>query len=129
LGVEAGKRVLIPAGVFTAGEKHTFEHANRVYPIYFDYPYEKWDDITIELPPGWQVGSVPPGQEKDGHVVSYTLKVEGGKGALHLTRKLRVDCLIVETKYYPALRNFFQSVRNGDEEQIVLQPESATASN
>jgi len=125
----AGKRVLIPAGVFTAGEKHTFEHANRVYPIYFDYPYEKWDDITIELPPGWQVGSVPPGQEKDGHVVSYTLKVEGGKGALHLTRKLRVDCLILETKYYPALRNFFQSVRNGDEEQIVLQPESATASN
>src|SRR5260370_941038 len=48
----AGKRVLIPAGVFTAGEKHTFEHANRVYPIYFEYPYEKWDDITIELPAG-----------------------------------------------------------------------------
>ncbi len=125
----AGKRVLIPAGVFTAGEKHIFEHANRVYPIYFEYPYEKWDDITIELPLGWQVGSVPPVQEKDGHVVSYTLKVEGGKGALHLTRKLRVDCLLLETKYYPALRNFFQSVRNGDEEQIVLQPGSATASN
>ncbi len=125
----AGKRVLIPAGVFTAGEKHTFEHANRVYPIYFEYPYEKWDDITIELPAGWQVGSVPLGQEKDEHVVSYSLKVEGGKEALHLTRKVRVDFLMLETKYYPALRNFFQSVRNGDEEQIVLQPESATASN
>jgi len=125
----AGKRVLIPAGVFTAGEKHTFEHANRVYAIYFEYPYEKWDDITIELPAGWQVGSVPPEQEKDEHVVSYSLTVEGGKEALHLTRKLRVNFLILETKYYPALRNFFQSVRNGDEEQIVLQPESATASN
>ncbi len=39
----AGKRVLIPAGVFTAGEKHTFEHTNRVHPIYFEYPYEKWE--------------------------------------------------------------------------------------
>jgi len=53
----------------------------------------------------------------------------GHAAALHLTRKLRVNFLILETKYYPALRNFFQSVRNGDEEQIVLQPESATASN
>ena len=30
----AGKRALIPAGVFTAGEKHTFEHTERVNPIY-----------------------------------------------------------------------------------------------
>ena len=32
---------MIPAAVFTAVEKHIFEHANRVYPIYFEYPYEK----------------------------------------------------------------------------------------
>src|SRR5205807_2181439 len=59
----AGKRAMIPAGVFTASEKHIFEHANRVFAIYFEYPYEKVDDITIELPPGWHVSSVPPGQD------------------------------------------------------------------
>jgi hypothetical protein len=125
----AGKRVLIPAGVFTAVEKHIFEHANRVHPIYFEYPYEKWDDVTIELPPGWQVSSVPPGQDKDSHVVAYSLKVESGKGTVHLTRKLKVDFLILEAKYYPPLRDFFQIVRTGDEEQIVLQPGAASASN
>jgi hypothetical protein len=35
----------------------------------------------------------------------------------------------LEQKYYPALRNFFQVVRSGDEEQIVLQTEAASASN
>ncbi len=125
----AGKRVLIPAAVFTAGEKHTFEHASRVYPIYFEYPYEKWDDVTIELPAGWQVGSVPPGQEKDEHVVSYSLNLEGGKDELHLTRKLRVDFLLLDLKYYSALRNFFQSVRTGDEQQIVLQTGPAAGEN
>jgi hypothetical protein len=35
----------------------------------------------------------------------------------------------LEAKYYPALRNFFQAVRTGDEEQIVLQPGTASASN
>jgi hypothetical protein len=125
----AGKRALIPAGVFTAPEKRIFEHANRIHPIYFEYPYEKSDDVTIELPAGWQVGSVPPAQQQDKGLVAYTLKVENGKDALHLTRKLRVDVLLLEQKYYTALRTFFQAVRTADEEQIVLQPGAATASN
>jgi hypothetical protein len=125
----AGKRFLIPAGVFTASEKLIFEHANRVHPIYFEYPYEKVDDITIELPPGWQVGSVPPAEDQDKGLVGYSLKVENGKNVLQLTRKLKVDFLILEQKYYPALRLFFQAVRTADEQQIVLQPGTATASN
>jgi hypothetical protein len=125
----AGKRVLVPAGVFTAVEKHIFEHANRVHPIYFEYPYEKLDDVSIELPPGMQVDSLPPAQDQQKGVVGYTLTVENGKDTLHLTRKLKVNFLMLEAKYYPALRNFFQQVRTADEEQIVLQPGAATASN
>jgi hypothetical protein len=125
----AGKRVVLAAGVFTGVEKHIFEHTNRVHPIYFEYPYEKEDDVTIELPPGWQVSSVPPPQTKDAHVVVYNIKVENGKDTLHLTRKLTVDFLMLDAKYYGALRSFFEVVRTGDEEQIVLQPGVASASN
>jgi hypothetical protein len=125
----AGKKVMIPAAIFTAGEKGLFEHANRVHPIYFEYPHEKSDDITVELPPGWQVSSVPTPQNKDGHVVAFTLKVEQLPGALRLTRKLSIDVLLLEQKYYTALRNFFQVVRTGDGEQIVVQPGEIHASN
>ncbi len=125
----AGRRAVIPAAIFTAVEKRTFEHANRVHPIYFEYPYQKVDDITIELPAGWQVSSVPPGEDKDAHVVGYTLKVEGTKNTLHLTRMFKVDFMILDPKYYPALRSFFELVRTRDDEQIVLQPGAATASN
>ncbi len=125
----AGKRVLVPAGVFTEVEKHLFEHADRVHPIYFEYPYQKVDDVTIELPSGWQVSSVPAEQKKDKGVVGYSLKVEGAKDTLHLTRQLKVDFMILDTKYYAALRAFFQGVRSADEQQIVLQPGRATASN
>ncbi len=125
----AGKRVLIPAAVFTAAEKHVFEHAERVHPIYFEYPHEKLDDVTIALPPGWQVNSAPPVQDLDKGGVAYGLKVETDKDTVHLTRKLKVDFMTLEQKYYPSLRGFFQFVRTGDEEQIVLQPGAATASN
>jgi hypothetical protein len=40
-----------------------------------------------------------------------------------------MDMLMLEQKYYPALRNFFQVVRTTDEEQILLQPGGTTASN
>lgn len=125
----AGHRALVPVGLFSATEQRVFDHASRVHPIYFEFPFEKHDDITIELPAGWQVSSLPAAQKQDGHVVVYSLQVENSRNTLHLTRNLSVDFLLLDSKYYPALRNFFQVVRTSDEEQIVLQPGTASASN
>jgi hypothetical protein len=125
----AGRRAMLPVGFFSAHEKHIFEHANRVFPIYFEYPYEKMDDVTIELPAGWRVNSAPPQQAQPGKVVSYELKVENSNNTIHVTRKLDVDILMLESKYYPALRNFFQAVKTGDEQQILLQPAEVSSNN
>jgi Domain of Unknown Function with PDB structure (DUF3857) len=125
----AGHRALMPTGIFSAAEKGMFEHANRIHPVYFAFPFERVDDVTIDLPAGWQVQSLPKPQNEDGHVMAYESNVEKGTGSLHLSRKLWVDILMLQPNYYPALRNFFQAVRSGDEEQIVLQPGTATASN
>lgn len=125
----AGRRAMLPVGIFSAPEKHVFEHAQRVHPIYFEYPFEKWDDVTVTLPVGWQVSSLPPAKTQDAHVVLYELKADNDKSTIHVSRKLKVDLLLLEPKYYPALRSFFQVVRSGDDEQIVLQPVGASASN
>jgi hypothetical protein len=125
----AGRRALLPTGLFSASEKRLFEHEQRVHPIYFEYPFQQEDDVTISLPTGWQVSSLPAPQNQDGRVVLYSLKAENDKGTVRFTRKLNMDLIILDQKYYPALRNFFQVVRTGDDEQIVLQPGGATASN
>src|SRR6266403_3401375 len=125
----AGRRALLPVGLFSASEKQLFDHTNRVHPVYFHYPFEKADDVTIQLPLTWQVSSLPKELTKDGKIVLYVRRVEGDKGTLHLTRVLRSDLLMIDAKNYPALRNFYQIVRTGDEEQIILQPVGAQASN
>jgi len=124
----AGRRALLSVGLFSATEKRLFDHANRVHPIYFEFPFQKLDDVTVELPLGWLVTSTPPVQNQDQHVIVYTLKVDHDAGALHWRRTLSVDVLLMDTKYYTALRSFFQVVRTGDEAQIVLQPATATTS-
>jgi hypothetical protein len=125
----AGRRALLPVGIFSATEKNVFDHTERVHPIYFEFPSQKIDDVSITLPLGWQVSSLPSAQDKDAKVVRYIMKAENDKSTVHLNRVLNLDLLLLEAKYYPALRNFFQVVRTGDEEQVVLQPIGARASN
>jgi hypothetical protein len=125
----AGKRALVPMGLFSATEKHVFEHANRVHPIYFEYPFEKIDEVAIDLPLAWKVSSLPAPQNQDAKAVLYLMKAEDDKGTLHVTRRLRVDLVMVDPKSYPVLRSFFQVVRSGDDQQVVLQPGTAAVSN
>jgi hypothetical protein len=124
----AGRRVLVPVGLFGGSEKHLFEHAVRVHPIYMEFPYQKTDDITLEVPLEWQISSVPPAQDHSGRVVNYITKVENQNGKLHLTRTLDVSFVLLDQKYYTALRSVFQQLRASDEQQVVLQTSKATAS-
>ncbi len=125
----AGRRAILPVGLFSAAEKHVFEHADRVYPICFRFPFKTVDDVTVDLPLGWQVGSLPKDQDQNAKAVEYILKTENKNGTLHLTRVLRNDLILLQKDKYPVLRSFFQVVRSGDEQQVVLQPGAAAARN
>ena len=125
----AGKRALLQVGLFSNSEKHIFEHSDRVHPIYFTFPFRKVDDITIDLPLDWKVSNLPAPQKSDGHVISYSLNVQNNNGTLHLQRQIDMNIILMEAKYYLPLRSFFQTVRSGDDQQIVLLPGSSAAQN
>jgi len=124
----AGRKVLLPASLFSANEKHMFEHADRVNAICFQFPFKKIDDITIELPLGWKVGTLPTPVDQDAQAAEYKLKVEDQKGVVHIRREIRSDVMYVPKESYPILRTFYQVVRTQDDQQIILQPGGALAS-
>ncbi len=123
----AGRKVLLPASLFSANEKHMFEHSDRVYPIYFEYPVKTLDDITIDLPLGWKTTTLPKPVDQDAKAAEYKLSVEDQKGDLHIRREVRLDLTLVPKESYPALRGFFQVVRTQDDQQIMLMPGGASA--
>ena len=125
----AGRRALFPVGIFGAPEKHVFEYSNRVHPIYFEFLSQKADDITVEIPSGWQISGVPQPQNHDLRVVGYAVAAENAKGALHLTRKLEINTISIDQKYYSPLRSFYQIVKAGDDQQVILLPGTATSAN
>ncbi len=118
----AGSHALLPVGIFGAPEKHIYEHTNRVHPLYYHYMSQKVDDVTIELPLGWKVTNLPKPGGKDAKLLVYTMNTDEKNGTLHIERRLKIELTMLDPKYYPAVRSFYESVRTGDEEQIVLQP-------
>ncbi len=125
----AGRRALLPVGLFAAPEKHLFDHAERVHPVYFEFPFQRSDDVSIDLPLGWQIATVPKPQNLDAKAITYTLEAKNDKGTLHLNRALNVNILMLPAQNYATLRKIFQIVRTDDEEQVILQPSTTNAGN
>jgi transglutaminase-like putative cysteine protease len=118
----AGSRALMPMGLFSRSEKHMFEHSARVHPVYFGFPYRHVDDITIELPQGWQTSAVPKARAIDINVTSYSSSAQATGGTLNIRREITLNTILVKVPHYPQLRDFYQAVRAGDEDQIVITP-------
>ena len=117
-----GQQMLLTMGLFSAREKNIFKHAIRVHPLYFNYPYETEDDIVIELPPGLKTASAPAAFTSDLKVMAYSTSAQEEAGKLRIKRRLTNNLLYLEQKYYSQVRDFYQTVRTHDEQQIVLAP-------
>jgi Domain of Unknown Function with PDB structure (DUF3857)/Transglutaminase-like superfamily len=116
----AGQRALLPVGLFGAQDKRSFQHMARIHPLYFSFPHQSADDVSIELPANWQVGSMPKPRDVDHKGVIYSISTEGKNGSLLVNRAVTINMTLVNIKYYPTIQDFFQTVRAGDEEQVIL---------
>jgi hypothetical protein len=123
----AGKRGLLGMGIFNATDKHLFEHANRTWPIYFTFPFSTIDDVTVELPEGWKVESLPKDMTRDAKAVVYKRQAQNAGNTLTIKRELDSEIVMVAKEDYPILRGFYQVVKTQDEQQVVLQAAAASA--
>jgi len=116
----AAGRLLLPTGLFTAGNRHMFDHAERKYAIYFAYPYMVLDDIRVHLPEGYELRSPPADKRDDRGAMDYLLAADVAGGTLKLRHEVKIDATLVAIKYYELVRDFFQSMRTSDDTQLVL---------
>jgi hypothetical protein len=116
----AGNRSLMPVGLFGGSEQHMFEHSARVHPLYFTFPYQHTDEVAIELPPGWQISSVPKARTADIGVATYNSSAQTTDSTLTIKRELVSKTILVQQKFYAQVRDFYQAVRAGDEDQVVI---------
>jgi hypothetical protein len=58
-GAATPRRLLLPLSVFETTTLHVFQNSRRVHPVYFPYPYEELDEVTLLLPADRKVEALP----------------------------------------------------------------------
>ena len=121
LGTPAGRRVLVPASLFQARQTAAFHPEKRRSSVYFNCPQEEIDDVELHVPAEFKIESVPPARQAKPGVVSYEISAAPQGNVVEVKRLLVLDGMTFPVSSYPALRNFFNTVKTDDDAQIVLQ--------
>lgn len=123
----AGKRLLAPAYLFQLKQNQAFTHGERKYPIYFPYPFSEADVISIQVPTGFSIETVPT--EREAKLPYARYKSTSQFDGMHLVtqRNLIFNGVYFPLEKYTELKGFFGTVQTGDEQQAVLHVGGSTS--
>jgi hypothetical protein len=122
LGAPVGKRMMLPAEVFVAGELPMFPGTKRELPVYFHYPQQVQDAVQVNLPKELKVESVPlEAKFKVEGKFLCTLAVKTTETSVVTRRTYVLAELVVPTKEYDELRKFTTDYEAKDQESVVLK--------
>jgi Domain of Unknown Function with PDB structure (DUF3857) len=127
-----GRRLFFQPGFFEQGVPQTFSTATRKYPIYFHYPWSEVDDITIDLPQGFELESPEaPGNAKVGDVANLEIRMSTttDSRSLHYERKFSFggQSILFPQTSYNSLKQLFDSFYKIDTFALTLREASASA--
>ncbi len=127
--MSGGKRVLLPTNIFQFSRPPMFAHPDRKQPIYFEFPSREIDDVHVKLPDGLQVESLPANQDVKIEYALYRAGRKQDKNEIDMTRDLAIGTFVFAPAEYKNLKSFFDKVKEGDDEQVLLKQVARAAQN
>ena len=78
--------------------------------------------MTIAIPSGYQIESLPEEKHSSDAIMDYSLKVvsESG-GKIHITRTLVHQAVYVPVQYYKQVQDDFNRKKTSDEQRTMLR--------
>ncbi len=121
LGTATGKRVFLPLSIFAAGSGDPFASSHREEPVDLHYPYLEKDEVTLRLPAGFQVESVPGDARVDlPQNALYLSHAKADGQTITYARSYVLANILYNASEYDKLKGFFDNVSNKDRAQAVL---------
>ncbi|MDE3169333.1 MAG: DUF3857 domain-containing protein [Acidobacteriota bacterium] len=124
-GSAAARSLLLPLDPFQATQAGFFSKQSRQNAIYFPYPYQEIDDVTVHAPAEYDTGGLPKPQKIDLGAALYEINATGQGNTVKVKRQLAIKGILFGKENYPTFRAFFGAVRTSDNAQMVLQYKQA----
>jgi hypothetical protein len=123
-----GSRILVPLSVFGMARKNAFTAERRKYAVYYSYPFQDEDTVTLHLPDGYLVESLPKSSDVPMGAIGYRNGWSwSGNDDVVFTRKVFLKTILVDPANYSIIRGFWSRVIAADQEALVLQKRAAGA--
>jgi hypothetical protein len=128
-----GKRLFLQPAFFEHGLPARYTTEERRYPIYFHYPWSEDDDVTVQLPAGYELDHADaPSPFKVGETTEYNvvIQISKDKKTLHYKRSFLFggkNAILFPAAVYPNLKKIFDALHESDEHTITLKLAAAPA--
>ncbi|HNP32126.1 MAG TPA: DUF3857 domain-containing protein [Flavobacterium sp.] len=118
-----GDKMYVSPFIFFAETENPFKQQTREYPVDFVFPTQDKFSISLTLPQGYVVETLP--QPKAISMLDnlgnfkYNISNNGNQIQLLYTRD--INQAVIGPEYYEVLKNFFKEIVNKQTEKIVLK--------
>jgi len=129
IGTATGKHFFLPGLFFESRAKHPFvAQDKRTIPIDVHFPMFEQDDVTYNLPPGFQVESMPQSTNLSWpNHAALGIRSSAQSNSVTESRSLAYNFTLLDPKDYAGLHDFYQKVATADQQQLVLTRSTTTA--
>lgn len=125
---KAGSRMFFQPGVFEYGVNPVFSASERLYPIYFSYPWSEQDKIEIKMPEGFSLdsGETPAEVKEPSNIGSLIIGIgiEKNTNTLVYDRKFHFGGggnIYFQKETYQPLKNLFDAFHKSDSHTLALK--------
>ena len=118
-----GGKMYINPLLFYTQTKNPFVQEKREFPIYFGYPKQEKYNISIQIPEGYVVESIPKAIKistgENIGMFTFNISTEGNNIQIQVVKDMKEA--LVSADFYATIKSFYQQIINKQNEKIVLK--------
>jgi hypothetical protein len=122
------RRILLQPAFFERNLPRRFTESTRKWDVYFHYGWSEEDEVTIDLPQGWELDQPTLPQDSSfGKIGSYRVEVQKTTDGRKLIYRRhfefgRDQTLLLRADAYGQLKKVFDFIQEQDNYTIALKP-------
>ncbi|MBF4465857.1 DUF3857 domain-containing protein [Flavobacterium sp. LC2016-12] len=118
-----GGKIYVSPMLFFTDEKNPFKQEVREYPVDFSYPFLDKYNITIQIPEGFAVETLPVSAvfNMDENLGSFKFNIASNGNSLQLNIAHQINEAIVSADKYEMLKEYYKAMVAKETEKIVLK--------
>jgi hypothetical protein len=118
-----GGKIYVNPMLFFANRENPFKQEIREYPVDFGFPFTDKYNITIKIPEGFAIETLPTPAviTMEDNLGTFKFNIVANEGTLQLVVSHQINEPIVSTEKYEMLKEYYKGMVAKETEKIVLK--------